>query len=192
MTKEHTTLRLSYLTMTTTTLELNQLEITINQTLATHRERIQLQQEQIHSLTQLLNTRRNSSLDTHCVNAVNRLVELLDRHEQSNGQVYNILTSLNDAKTLQSLTLDGKGEMVTYLNLELDELAQRLGIPRSAKLLTAAHNKVSWLKLMATYPDADGYQWQFPGLKRGLYHNKKMQAIGIKAVNLNHGKLPLN
>jgi hypothetical protein len=178
--------------MTTTTPELNQLEITINQTLASHRERIQLQQEQIHSLTQLLNTRRNTNLDTHCVSAMNRLVELLDRHEQSNGQVYNILASLKDVKSLQNLTLDGKGEMVTYLNLELDELAQRLGIAKSVKLLTAAHNKVAWLKLMISYPDPDGYQWQFPGLKRGLYHNKKMQAIGIKVINLSPDKLPLN
>lgn len=178
--------------MTTTTQELNQVEITINQTLASHRERIQLQQEQIHSLTQLLNTRRNSSLDAHCLNAVNRLIELLDRHEQSNGQVYNILTSLKDAKSLQNLTLDGKGEMVTDLNLGLEELAQRLGIAKSVKLLNAAHNKLAWLKLMLTYPDPDGYQWQFPGLKRGLYHNKKIQAIGIKAVNISSILLPLN
>jgi hypothetical protein len=196
MTKEHTTLRLSYLTMTTTTLELNQLEITINQTLATHRERIQLQQEQIHSLTQLLNTRRNSSLDTHCVNAVNRLVELLDRHEQSNGQVYNILTSLKDAKSVQNLTVDGKGEMVTYLDLELNELAQRLGVPKTAKLLTAAHNKVDWLKLMSTYPDPDGYQWQFPTNKSkggfGLYHKNTLKAIGVKAIDMSAEKPTLN
>jgi hypothetical protein len=196
MTKEHTTLRLSYLTMTTMTPELNQVEITINQTLASHRERIQLQQEQIHSLTQLLHTRRNASLDTHCVNAVNRLVELLDRHEQSNGQVYNILTSLKDAKSLQNVTVDGKGEMVTYLNLELNELARRLGVPNAAKLLTAAHNKVDWLKLMSTYPDPDGYKWQFPTTKSkggfGFYHKNSVQAIGIKAIEMSTEKSTLN
>jgi hypothetical protein len=192
MTKEHTTLRRSYLTMTTMNPELNQLEITINQTLASHRERIQLQQEQIHSLTQLLNTRRNSSLDTHCVNAVNRLVELLDRHEQSNGQVYNILTSLKDAKSLQNVVLDGKGEMVTHLSLELDELAKRLKITESTKLLNAAHSKFAWAKLMVKYPDPDGYKWQFPGFKRGLYHQHHRQAIGVKAIDLSAGKSTLN
>jgi hypothetical protein len=196
MTKEHTTLRPSYFTMTTTTPELNQLEITINQTLASHKERIQLQQAQIQSLTQLLNTRRNSSLDKHCISAMNRLVELLDRHEQSNGQVYNILTSLKDAKSLQHLTLDNNGEMVTYLNLELDELARRLGISRAAKLLTAAHNKVAWLKLMTTYPDPDGYKWQFPTTKSkggfGFYHKNSVHAIGVKAIDISAGNSTLN
>jgi hypothetical protein len=196
MTKEHTTLRPSYFTMTTTTPELNQLEITINQTLASHKERIQLQQAQIQSLTQLLNTRRNSSLDKHCISAMNRLVELLDRHEQSNGQVYNILTSLKDAKSLQHLTLDNNGEMVTYLNLELDELARRLGISRAAKLLTAAHNKVAWLKLMTTYPDPDGYKWQFPTTKSkggfGFYHKNSVHAIGVKAIDVSAGNSTLN
>ena len=192
MTKEHTTLRLSYLNMTTTTQELNQLEITISQTLASHRERIQLQQEQIHSLTQLLNTRRNSNLDNHCVSAMNRLVELLVRHQQSNGQVYNILTSLKDAKSLQNVTLDGKGEMVTHLNLELDKLAQRLGMPRAAKLLNAAHSKFAWARLMVDYPDPDGYKWQFPGFKRGLYHQHHHQAIGVKAIDISAGKSTLN
>jgi hypothetical protein len=183
-------------TMTTTTPQLNQLEITINQALASHKERIQLQQEQIQSLTQLLNTRRNSNLDTHCMGAMNRLVELLDRQEQSNGQVYNILTSLKDAKSLQNVTVDGKGEMVTYLNLELDELAQRLGVPKTAKLLTAAHNKVAWLKLMSTYPDPDGYQWQFPTTKSkggfGFYHKNSVHAIGVKAIDMSAGKSTLN
>jgi hypothetical protein len=182
--------------MTTTTPELNQLEITINQTLATHRERIQLQQEQIHSLTQLLNTRRNSSLDNHCTSAMNRLVELLDRQEQSNGQVYNILTSLKDAKSLQNVTIDGKGEMVTYLDLELNELAQRLGVPKAAKLLTAARNKVAWLKLISTYADPDGYQWQFPTTKSkggfGFYHKNSLHAIGVKAIEIGAGKSTLN
>ncbi len=164
----------------------------MNQALTSHRERIQLQQEQIQSLTQLLNTRRNSNLDNHCTVAIDRLIELLDRHQQSHGQVYNLISSIKEAKNIQNLTLDGAGEIVTYLNLELDVLAQRLGIAKSVKLLTAAHNKVAWLKLMISYPDPDGYQWQFPGLKRGLYHNKKMQAIGIKAVNLSPDKLPLN
>jgi hypothetical protein len=188
--------QLSQHTMTTTTPELNQLEITINQALASHKERIQLQQEQIQSLTQLLNTRRNSSLDNHCTSAINRLVELLDRHEQSNGQVYNLLTSLKDAKSLQNLTIDSKGEMVTYLNLELNELAQRLGIPKTAKLLTAAHNKVAWLKLMSTYPDRDGYQWQFPTVTSkggfGFYHKNSLHAIGIKAIEISPGKSTLN
>jgi hypothetical protein len=184
------------LTMTTTTQELNQLEITIKQALVSHRERIQVQQEQIQSLTQLLNTRRNSNLDTHCMGAMNRLVELLDRQEQSNGQVYNILTSLKDAKSLQNVTVDGKGEMVTYLNLELNELAQRLGVPKAAKLLTAAHNKVDWLKLMSTYADPDGYKWQFPTTKSkrgfGFYHNNSLHSIGIKAIDMSAGKSTLN
>ncbi len=147
-------------------------------------------------MTQLLNTRRNSSLDTHCTSAMNRLVELLDRHEQSNGQVYNVLTSLKDAKSLQNVTLDGKGEMVTYLNLELDELAKRLGVPKAAKLLTAAHNKVTWLKLMATYPDPDGYKWQFPKIESkggfGFYHKNSVQAIGVKAIDVSAEKSTLN
>ena len=178
--------------MITTTQELNQLEITISKTLASHRERIQLQQEQIHSLTQLLNTRRNSSLDDHCVSAMNRLVELLDRHEQSNGQVYNILTSLKDAESFQNVTLDGRGEMVTQLNLELDKLAQRLGIPHSAKLLNAAHSKFAWARLMVNYPDPDGYKWQFPGFKRGLYHQHHRLAVGVKAIDISAGKSTLN
>ncbi len=182
--------------MATTNPELNQLEITINQTLASHKERIQLQQTQIQSLIQLLNTRRNSSLDSHCISAMNRLVELLDRHEQSNGQVCNILTALKDAKSLQNLTLDSKGEMVTYLNLELDELAQRLGIPRSAKLLTAAHNKLDWLKIMSTYPDPDGYKWQFPTTKSkggfGFYHKNRVHVIGVKAIDVTAGNSTLN
>ncbi len=172
--------------MTTTAPERNQLEITISQALASHKERIQLEQVQIQSLTQLLKTRQNSNLDNHCNSAIDRLIQLLDVHEKSNGQVYNTLAAFKDAKNIQNLTIN-KGELAIYLNVELEELARRLGIaggndPKkgAAKLLTAAHSKLAWAKLMATHPDPDGYQWQYPSFKFGLYHQHKRKVTGIK------------
>jgi hypothetical protein len=175
---------LSSLNMKTINPKLNQLERAIDQTLTSHREQLQRQAEQINSLTQLLNTRQTLSLDEHCTSAMHRLTELLDRHQQANQQVYHVLTSLTETKDTQNLTLDCHGEIATCLKLELGELAQRLGIDRPSKLSTAANNTGAWSKLMAAYPDPDGYQWQLPAGKRGFYHQTHLQAIGTKTISL--------
>ncbi len=175
--------------MTTISHEIDRLEHSIANTLANHHELLQLQQKQVECLTQLLNSRRNAELDSHCTSAIARLTDLLDRHQQANYQVYNVLNALKQAKDTQDLTLDDRGEIATCLKLELGELAKRLNIEQPNKLRAAANNPVSWAKLMKAHTDAEGYQWQFPVAKRGLgfYHKTKLQAIGTKAVILAPG-----
>jgi hypothetical protein len=175
--------------MTTISQELDRLEQSIKQTLSSHQELLQLQQKQVECLTQLLNSRRDAALDSHCTSAIDRLTELLDRHQQANYQVYNVLNSLKQAKDAQTLTLDKSGEIATCLKLELPELAARLKIEQPNKLLAAANSPVSWAKLMKAHVDAEGYQWQFPARKHrlGFYHKAKLQAIGTKAVTLSAG-----
>lgn len=168
--------------MTTITQEFEQLAQSVNQTLTTQHRELQVQQEQMKSLTQLLNARVNSSLDRHCLSAIERLIASLDRQQQANTQVYSILNTLTQAKDVQNLTVDSQGEMATCLNLSLAELAQRLGIDKFAKLSTATHYLADWSKLMSSHPDPDGYQWQFPNAKRGFFHNHRLQVIGTKAI----------
>lgn len=170
--------------MTNITQEFERLAQSVNQTLTTQHQQLQLQQSQMKSLSQLLNASLNSSLDPHCISAIKRLSELLDRHQQTNTQVYNVLCTLTQAKDAQNLTIDSQGEIATCLVLELGELAQRLGIDQFTKLSTAAHNLNDWAKLMTTHPDPDGYQWQCPKSKRGFYHNSHLQVAGTKTVNL--------
>ncbi len=170
--------------MTTINQEFDLLAQSVNQTLTTHHQQLQLQQEQIKSLTQLLNSCRNSTVDSHCISAIERLIEILDRHQQSAAQVYSVLNALTQAKDARNLTIDTQGEIATYLKLELGELAQRLGIDRITKLSTAANSTTGWSKLMAEYPDPDDYQWQFPSVKRGFYHKTHQQVIGTKTVKL--------
>jgi hypothetical protein len=172
--------------MTTISQELDRLEQSISHTLSSHQELLQLQQKQVECLTQLLNSRRDAALDSHCTSAIERLTTLLDRHQQANYQVYNVLSALKQAKDAQSLTLNDRGEIATCLKLELGELAKRLKIDQPNKLLAAANSPVSWAKLMQAHIDAEGYQWQFPAAKNrlGFYHKTKLQAIGTKAVTL--------
>lgn len=168
---------------TTINQEFDRLAQSVNQTLTTQHQQLQVQQEQMKSLTQLLTASVNSSLDQHCISAIERLTELLDRHQQTNTQVYNVLSTLTQSKDAQNLTIDNQGEIATYLTLELGELAQRLGIVKFNKLSAATHHVTDWSKLMSAYPDPDGYQWQMPKSKRGFYHNTRLQVIGTKTVN---------
>jgi hypothetical protein len=170
--------------MTTINQELDRLAQSVNQTLTTHHQQLQIQQEQIKSLTQLLNSCRNSSVDSHCISAIERLIEILDRHQQSASEVYRVLNALTQAKDARNLTIDEQGEIATYLKLELGELAQRLGIDRLTKLSTAAHNATTWSNLMGEYPDPEDYQWQFPSFKRGFYHKTHQEVVGTKTVKL--------
>jgi uncharacterized protein YbcC (UPF0753/DUF2309 family) len=169
---------------TTINQEFDRLAQSVNQTLTAQHQQLQVQQEQMKSLTQLLTASANSSLDQHCISAIERLTELLDRHQQTNTQVYNVLSTLTQSKDAQNLTIDNKGEIATYLTLELGELAQRLGIDKFNKLSAATHHITDWSKLMNAYPDPDAYQWQMPKSKRGFYHNTRLQVIGTKTVNL--------
>ena len=169
---------------TTINQEFDRLAQSVNQTLTTHQQQIQLEREQIKCLTQLLSSCVNFSLDEHCLSAIKRLTELLEQQQQSSTQVFNILTTLTQAKDTQHLTIDQRGEIATCLKLELGELAQRLKIDKFTKLSTATHNPTTWSKLMIAHPDPDGYQWQFPSSKRGFYHNTHLQVIGTKTVKL--------
>lgn len=168
--------------MTTITQEFERLATSVNQTLTAQHHQLQVQQEQMKSLTQLLNARVNSSLDEHCISAIERLIASLDLHQQANNRVYAALSTLTQAKDARDLTIDSQGEIATSLNLELGELAQRLGIDQFTKLSTAAHNLNAWSNLMSVHPDPDGYQWQFPSFKRGFYHNPRLQVTGTKTV----------
>jgi uncharacterized protein YbcC (UPF0753/DUF2309 family) len=168
---------------TTINQEFDRLTQSVNQTLTTHQQQLQLEREQIKCLTQLLSSCVNFSLDEHCLSAIDRLTKLLEQQQQSSTQVFNILTTLTQAKDAQHLTIDNQGEIATYLTLELGELAQRLGIVKFNKLSAATHHVTDWSKLMSTYADPDGYQWQMPKSKRGFYHNTRLQVIGTKTVN---------
>ena len=169
---------------TTINQEFDRLAQSVNQTLTTHQQQIQLEREQIKCLTQLLSSCVNFSLDEHCLSAIKRLTELLEQQQQSSTQVFNILTTLTQAKDTQHLTIDQRGEIATCLKLELGELAQRLKIDKFTRLSTATHNLTTWSKLMIAHPDPDGYQWQFPSSKRGFYHNTHLQVTGTKTVKL--------
>ncbi len=176
---------------TTIDREFDRLAQSVNQTLTTHQQQLQLEREQIKCLTQLLSSCVNFSLDEHCLSSIKRLTELLEQQQQASTQVFNILTTLTQAKDAQDLTIDSKGEIATYLTLELGELAQRLGIDKFNKLSAATHHVTDWSKLMSAHPDPDGYQWQLPKSKRGFYHNTRLQVIGTKTVNLG-ATSPLN
>jgi hypothetical protein len=169
---------------TTINQEFDRLAQSVNQTLTTHQQQIQLEREQIKCLTQLLSSCVNFSLDEHCLSAIKRLTELLEQKQQSSTQVFNILTTLTQAKDAQHLTIDQRGEIATCLKLDLGELAQRLKIDKFTRLSTATHSLAAWSKLMTAHPDPDGYQWQFPSSKRGFYHNTRLQVVGTKTVDL--------
>ena len=156
----------------------------VNQTLTTHQQQLQLEREQIKCLTQLLSSCENFSVDEHCLSAVKRLTELLDRHQQAADRVYDVLTTLTQAKDAQALTLDDRGQLATSMKLQLGELAKRLGIARLSKLSAATHHQSEWSKLMAAHRDPDGYQWQYPVFKRGFFHQTRLQVVGTKTVNL--------
>jgi hypothetical protein len=170
--------------MTTITQEFDRLAQSVNQTLTSQRQQLQIQQAQMKSLSQLLTACMNSSLDEHCISAIERLTVSLDQQQQANAQVYSILSTLTQAKDAQNLTIDSQGEIAVYLNLSLAELGQRLGINKFNNLSTAAHNLHDWSKLMNSHPDPDGYQWQFPSFKRGFFHNPRLPVIGTKTVEL--------
>jgi hypothetical protein len=154
----------------------------VYQALTIQQQQLQLQQEQMKSLSQLLSACANSSLDQHCLSAIERLTTLLDRHQASAVQTYSVLNTLTQAKDAHNLTIDSQGAIAACLNLSLAQLAQRLGIDKFTKLSTAAHNHHDWLALMAAHPDPDQYQWQFPSSKRGFYHNPRLPVIGTKTV----------
>ena len=170
--------------MTTITQEINQLEQKIAQTLTNHRQQLTKEQDQINCLIQLLKSSKNNHLDAHCVKSIDRLIDLLNSTGQSNDRIYNALNSLTQAKDAQNLTIDAHGKIATILKLELGELATRLKVDPSVKLSAATNNPVAWAKVMKTYPDPDGYQWEYPGFKFGFYHNTHRQVTGTKAVNL--------
>jgi hypothetical protein len=169
---------------TTIDQEFDRLSQSVNQTLTSHQQQLQLEREQIKCLTQLLSSCVNFSLDEHCLSAIKRLTELLERHQQSATQVCDVLNTLTQAKDARNLTIDDQGEIATTLTLELGELAQRLGINPPTRLSKAAHNQAAWSKLMSSHPDPDGYQWQAPNFKRGFHHNPHLKVIGTKAVKL--------
>ena len=175
---------LSRFMTTTIDREFDRLAQSVNQTLTTHQQQLQLEREQIKCLTQLLSSCVNFSLDEHCLSAIKRLTELLERHQQSATQVCDVLNTLAQAKDARNLTIDSQGAMATTLTLELTELAQRLGINPTTKLSKAVHNQAAWLRLMNSYLDPDGYQWQAPIFKRGFHHNPHLKVIGTKAVKL--------
>jgi hypothetical protein len=170
--------------MATINQEFDRLAQSVNETLTTHHQELQLEREQIKCLTQLLSSAVNFSLDAHCLSAIERLTELLNRHQQATERVYTVLSTLTQAKDARDLTIDSQGEIATYLKLELGALGQRLGIDRLTKLTKAAHNKGDWSKLMTAHPDPDGYQWQFPGFKGGFYHKIHLQIVGTKTAKL--------
>ncbi len=169
--------------MTTINQEFDRLAQSVNETLTTHHQQLQLEREQIKCLTQLLSSSASFSLDDHCINAIERLTELLEQHQQAADRVYNVLNTLTQAKDAQDLTIDSQGEIATYLKLDLGKLAQRLGID-PFKLSKAAHHKTEWSQLTTAHPDPEGYQWQFPRTKGGFYHNTNQQIIGTKATKL--------
>jgi hypothetical protein len=164
--------------------EFDRLAQSVNQTLTAHQQQIKNQQDQIKSLTQLLVSCRNNTVEPHSLNAIDRLTELLDLHQQGNERVCNILNTLTQAKDAPVLTIDSQGAMATSIKLELAQLAQRLGIESVTKLSKAAHRISEWSKLMSAHPDTEGYQWQFPSFKRGFYHNTRLQIVGTKTVDL--------
>jgi hypothetical protein len=172
---------------TTIDREFDRLAKSVNQTLTTHQQELELEREQIKCLTQLLSSCANFSPDEHCLKAIHRLTELLERHQQSATQVVTVLNTLTQAKDARSLTIDSQGEIATCLKLELGELAQRLKIDKFTQLSKAAHHLTDWARLMTAYPDPDGYQWQFPLTKPGFYHNARLQIVGTKTVSLVSG-----
>lgn len=172
--------------MTILDLEFDRLAQSVHQTLTTHQQQLQQQQAQIQSLTQLLNSCRNTTIEPHSLSAIDRLTELLALHQQGNDRVCDILKTLTQAKDAPILTIDSQGEIATTLKLEVAQLAQRLSI-EPLKLSKAAHRVGEWSKLMAAHLDTDGYQWQFPGFKRGFYHNRHLQIVGTKPVALAAG-----
>jgi hypothetical protein len=170
--------------MTTIHQEFDRLAQSVNQTLTTHQQELQLEREQIKCLTQLLSSAANFNLDQNCISAIQRLSELLDRHHQATDRVYNVLNTLTQAKDAKDLTIDSQGEMATSLKLDLSALAQRLKIDPHMKLLKAIRNPTEWSNLMKAHPDPDLYQWQFPGFK-GVFHDKThLQILGTKTVKL--------
>jgi hypothetical protein len=164
--------------------EFDRLAQSVNETLTNHHQELQLEREQIKCLTQLLSSAKNFNLDQHCIGAIDRLTGLLDRHQQATDRVYNVLSTLTQAKDSKNLTIDSQGEIATCLKLELGALAQRLGIDPFTKLSKATHRSADWSKLMTAHPDPEGYQWQFPGFKGGLYHKTNLQIVGTKTVKL--------
>ncbi len=173
--------------MTTITQEFDRLAQSVNETLSNHSRQLQLQKQEIESLTQLLNSCRQNSLDSHCLHAIERLTTLLDFQSQSIERIDEVLSTLTQAKDAQALTIDDRGELVTSMQLELSQLAERLKIDRVNSLAKATHSITTWSKLMSSHPDPDGYQWQFPGFKRGFYHKTNLQIIGTKATKLESG-----
>jgi hypothetical protein len=160
----------------------HQLSQSVNQALIKHQQELQLEREQIKCLTQLLSSCINFSPDEHCVVAINRLTELLDRHQQASDRVCNVLNTLTQAKDAQGLTVNDQGEVVTCIRLGLSELAQRLKIDQDHKLSAAIRNPLTWSKLINAHPDPDGYQWQFPRSKRGFYRRSNLVIVGNKKV----------
>ena len=164
-----------------------QITRSVSQTLTEHQQQLQIEREQIKCLMQLLNSRTNLSLDAHCLGAIERLTTSLDRHQQATDRVYDAIETLVQAKDAKLLTVDDRGEIATAVNLELSQLAQRLGVARVTKLSAATHSVTEWSKLMKSHPDPEGYQWQFPRSKRGFYHKNNLQVVGLKPVDLATG-----
>jgi hypothetical protein len=164
-----------------------QLSQSVNQALIKHQQELQLEREQIKCLTQLLSSCINFSPDEHCLLAIKRLTELLERHQQASDRVCTVLNTLTQSKDAQDLTVNDQGEVVTCLRLDLTELTQRLKIDpaKQAKNLAAAiRNPVAWSTLMNAHPDPDGYQWQFPRSKRGFYDRRNLKIVGTKMVTI--------
>lgn len=164
-----------------------QITRSVSKTLTEHQQQLQIEREQIKCLMQLLNSRTNLSLDAHCQSAIERLTISLNLHQQATDRVFDAIDTLVQAKDATLLTVDDRGEIATFVKLELSQLAQRLGIERITKLSAATHNVTEWSKLMRLHPDPEGYQWQFPRSKRGFYHKTNLQIVGTKPVDLATG-----
>lgn len=171
--------------MTTTIPNRDPLERSIVQSLSHHRDILTSQQQRIESLATALAARQNGSVDAEDLNAMVRLIDVIERQHQVNDRVYDVLTSLTQAKEAQPLTV-ANDKLVNYRQLGLSELAQRLKIEPATRLAAATNHLNAWSKLMAAHPDPEGYRWEFPKSKRGLtfYHRTKVQVFGTKIADV--------
>jgi hypothetical protein len=160
--------------MNATTDKSTELKTIIEAIVSSHQEQILKQQEQIEQLNQLLDLQRE--YHTNLRNAI-ELPKYTHR--------VNLNLTASDIS-------DRRGEVGTYYKLELSQLASRLGIVPDTKLSAATKNKAAWLKLMEQYIDPDGYQWQYPGLRVGFYHQPDLEIIGTKAIDCDFDVVSLN
>ncbi len=171
--------------MTTLVSNREQIERSIVQSLSHHRDILTSQQQRVESLAKSLAASQDGSVAAEDLNAMVRLIDAIEHQHQVNDRIYDVLTSLTQAKEAQPLTV-ANDKLVNYLQLGLSELAQRLKIEPVTRLAAATNHLKSWSRLMAAHPDPEGYQWEFPKSKRGLgfYHRTKVQVFGTKIADV--------